>query len=394
MAKFDFENSTYNKLWDSAEGRQLLMQIVNDPDLVGIKPHYFPTAFTIDGTPVPTNEKGKASFTVSAKYPDHSEMMDMRAPLGEGRLGEEGQAAEYSGSIPDFIAPTWKEQAMERIYKERMFAKYGNDAALIQGLATDQIAPRIESGYQTLDNLAITVETSGKCFYNKGVGIHSPIYKTDMPSENFITAGAKTWSDPDCDLLTQMAKIEQHFKEEVWGVNFSTQWKLEEDFFKSVVLKNKQVIDTIKINWLADKGQLIDQTASVPASIVTPEAFNTYVVGRFPGISPVRVVKSRQINNGAIVNPWPDGVAVFCPAGFAGRILRTDILDEEVYSRFGNSACEFNFARTLDGLMLVMNSVLPNGNLKEWQLKVMMSAVPVLEDYLYRVIVNTKVADS
>lgn len=394
MPKFSFDNSVYNKLWDSNEGRTLLTQIVNDPDLVGIKPHYFPTAFTVDPNPVPTNEKGKASFTVEAKYPEHSEMMDMRAPLGEGRLGEEGEISQYSGSIPDFIAPTWKEQAMERLYKQRMFEKYGDDAAIIQGFATDQVAPRIESGYQTLDNLALTVETTGKCYYNEGVGIKSPIYTADIPDANRIPAGAKAWADPDCELLTQMAEIEQYFKEDKWGVTFGMQWKFDEDFFKNVILKNKQVIDTIKMNWLADNGQLIDQTSSVPNSIVTEDAFNRYVVGRFPGISPIRIVKSRQISNGKVINPWPDGVAVYCPAGFAGRILRTEILDEEVYSLFGNKACDFSFARSLDGLMLVMNSVLPNGSLTEWQMKVMMSAVPVIEDYLYRVIVNTKTAGS
>lgn len=393
MAKFDFSNTVYNKLSDSNEGRQLVSIILNDPDLIGIKPHYYPTAFSIDPNLVPTNEKGKASFTVEAKYPETATMMDMRAPLGDGRLGEEGQAQSYSGSIPDFIAPTWKETAMERAYKERMYEKYGDDAALIQGYAADVLAPRIESGYQTLDNLAITVETTGKCFYNQGVGIKSPIYRTEMPSENFITAGPKAWADPDCQLLDQMVEIERHFREDVWNVNFGFQWKFEKDFFKNVVLKNKQVIDTIKINWLADKGQLISETGSVPASIVTDEAFNTYVVGKFPGLSPIRVVKSRQMNNGVVVNPWPDGVAVLCPSGFAGKILRTDILDEEIYSRYGNNACQFSFSRTADGLMLVMNSVLPNGNLKEWQTKVMMSAVPALEDFLYRVIVNTKQAD-
>ena len=29
-----FANSTYNKIWDSNEGRQIVTQILNDPDLI------------------------------------------------------------------------------------------------------------------------------------------------------------------------------------------------------------------------------------------------------------------------------------------------------------------------------------------------------------------------
>jgi hypothetical protein len=144
---------------------------------------------------------------------------------------------------------------------------------------------------------------------------------------------------------------------------------------------------------LAANGQLINQTDEVPNSLVTEENFNRFVIGSYPGLSPIKLVKARYRDRGKVYNPWPEGLVTLSPAGFAGELLRTDVLDEELYTNFGNNACSFTFARTENGLFTVMNSVLPNGNLKEWQTKVYMSAVPVITDFLYRVIVDTTKAD-
>lgn len=390
--KFAFEDSTFAKMWDSSEGRTILTLVLNDPDLLYTKPHYFPTAFTIDANPIPTDVHGVASFTVNAEYPSHSTVMDMRAPLGEGKPLEEGQALSYSGSIKDFIAPTWKQTAMERMYQERLFAKYGNDAAILQGFATKELAPRIESGYQTLDYLALTAETTGKATYKIGRGIHGNIYKADIPAENFVKAGEKAWTDPDADIITSIMNIIEAAWLR-WGVEVPLQLKVTFDFFQNVIMKNKGIIDLIKQNWLTDQGQLVAGTDTVSNWVITEENFNKYVAAFVPNFPKITIVKSKQMVDGKLVDPFAEGVAVLSPVGYAGRILRTDILDEEVYSRYGNKASSFAFAQTADGLMTVMNSVIPNGNLLEYQLQVMMSAVPVITDFQYRIIINTQQAD-
>lgn len=393
MAKFDFENSTYNLLSDSIEGQNLLTYVLNDPDLLDVQIPYWPSAFSVSNSPIVTEGNGKASFTVQAKYPEHSFIADMRSPLGEGRTAEEGEAEEYSGSIADFIAPTWVEKATERMYKQKLFEKYGDDAALIKGYAQDVVKPRIESLNQAIDYMAVQAETTGMVRYDKGAGIKGRLYKADIPESNFLTSGGpKAWSDPDAPILDYMAKIEDS-KVQEWGVDFSRQWKMDRDFFKNVVLQNKQVQNQIKIGWLAANGQLISQTDVVPNSLVTEENFNRFVIGSYPGLSPIKLVKARYRDRGKVYNPWPEGLVTLSPAGFAGELLRTDVLDEELYTNFGNNACSFTFARTENGLFTVMNSVLPNGNLKEWQTKVYMSAVPVITDFLYRVIVDTTKAD-
>lgn len=392
MAKYDFTNSVYNQITtDPVEGRRLLDIVLKDPDLLNVKAPYWPTAFKLDSTPI-QKTAGKASFTVAAKYPTHAQMADMRAPLTDGRPGEEGQAVEYSGSIAEFIAPVYSQKAEERVYQEKMYSLYGNDAALIQGYAENVVAPRIESCHQTLDYLSVMAETTGKVFYDKGAGIKSTLYRADIPADQFLKAGAKVWTDPEAKILDYMALIEEDMVQK-WGADFARVWKFDYDFFKSVVLANKQVQDYIKLGWLVNSGQLISQLDSVPNSVVTEENFNKYVIGSYPGLSPIKLVKVRVRDNGKVFNPWPDGVVTLSPAGYAGTMLRSVIEDEEIFTRFGNDTCSFVFSRTENGLILVLNSVEPDGILKKYNTRCMVSATPALEDFLYRVIVDTKTAN-
>lgn len=391
--KFDFNDSTYNKMWDSVEGRQILSYAITEIAEQEIAPAYFPTAFTVSNNVIPTDASGKASFTVKASYPEHSTMMDLRAPLGEGRLGEEGQEASYSGAIPDFIAPTYKETAPERKYRRELYEQLGDDAPLLKGFATNILAPRIKAGYMALDYMALRAETTGKVVYDKGVGNRLAVYKADIPAANFHKAGKKAWTDPDCKLLTQMVQIEQEYVD-LWGVDFSRQWKVTKDMFKNVIMKNAEVIETLKANWLLDKGIATEAAKNVSDFVVTEANFNKYVAAAIPGLSPIRIVSAKQMDNGKVVDPWESGVAILCPAGFAGEILRTNILDVEMYNNeMTNNLVNVASSTTANGLMTVINYVLPNGMFKEWATKVVMSACPVITDFLYRVLVDTTTAE-
>lgn len=390
--KFSVENSAYTKLWDSAEGPTILTMVLNDPDLLYVRPHYYPTAFTM-GRYVPTDETGLASFTVKSEQPSHSTLMDMRAPLGEGKPLEEGETQEYSGAIKGFIAPTWTETATARWQKEKLMQKYGSDAAILKGFATNELAPRIESGYQTLDYLALRAETTFTCRYDRGRGIKSNIYAIPSDYRQYEDAGPKVWTATDADILTSVMNIQEKYWKK-WGVEIPMQLKVTRDFFDNVIMKNAGVINTLKTNWLTDQGQLVAGVSNVSNWVITEENFNRYVAATIPDFPKLTIVKSKQMENGVLVDPWENGIAILCPAGFAGEILRTDSQDEEIYRRFANNACQFAFSRTADDLMVVMNSVLPNGNLKEFHTKVYMDCVPVIKDFQYRVLIRTNVANS
>lgn len=389
--KFSVENTAYTKLWGSQEAPTILTMVINNFGFLWERPHYFNTAFT-DGEYVPTDESGAASFTVKAEMPSTNTVMDMRAPLGEGKGMEEGESAEYSGSIKGFIAPTWKQTATARHYQEKMMAKYGSDAAVLKGFATNELAPRITSGYNTLDYLALMAESTFKCKYDQGRGLKGNIYAVPEEYRQTQKAGPKVWTAADADILTTvMNKIEAAYK--LWGVEIPLQLKVTKELFQNVIMKNAGVISTLKQNWAVDNLRVIDGTSNVSNWVVTEENFNKYVAAAIPDFPKLTIVDSKMLINKQTVDPWADGAAVLCPVGYAGKILRTDSPDEEIYTKYGNNACSFAFSRTADNLMLVMNSLLPNGSLTERQTKVVMDAVPVLTDFQYRIIIDTKTAD-
>lgn len=398
MAKFDFNNTVYNRLWDSIDGRRLTNILINDPDLVFPDPQfeYWRTAFPISDEVIPTSVRGEASFTVEARYPSRSTLMDMRAPLGDTRTAQEGALEKYSGSIAQFSGVGFLENARERDDKRKRFEKYGDEAGILQGFAEQVLKPRIDAANQTLTNMAIQAETTGKVYWKYGVGAHTPVYNAGIPERNKVKGGERAWTDPECKLLDQMVEIERRFKEDVWGSSFAMQWKVDYDTFHNVILKNPQVVDTIKTYWLAEKGQLISeaQKDAVGSSVVTEQAFNTYVVPNFDGLSPIKVVSAKQWDNGTIVSPWPKGVAVLQPAGYSGETLHTDLLDEYILTEYGNNINSYVFASALGGLLTIQNSTVVNGNLKEWHQDYFMQAVPVIKDWIWRVLVSYNEADA
>lgn len=386
--KFDFQNSKYVKMFeDSMEGRQIISYILNDPEMIRSNFDAWRKWFTVDPNVTPTAADGTASFTVSARKPERSDVMDWRAPLGDSRLGEMGQSERYSGTIIDFITKGWKEQAMEREYKERIFNEFGSDAPLLLGYATDVLQPRIDSANQTLTHMAAMAMSEGHIIWRLGQGITGPVYKSPIPAENFSTAGEKAWTDPDCALLDQLVEIERKYREDVWGMeNISLVWDIPYDMWKNVFLKNKQVIEWTK--------QLMYQNGRpIYENMIVQESDVTQFIRSYEGLSPIRIVSEKQRDDERVVSGWKEGIAVLHPAGYSGLVMHTEILDEKMYTKYGNNIISRAFGRSLDGLVTVMNTTIPNGNMKEWHTDVMLSAVPVLDDFLYHVIVDTQTAD-
>lgn len=391
--KFDFSNSRYVRMFeDSLEGRQIINYLLNDPKLLRSNYTFWKTVFPADPSPIPTDKTGRAAVRVDARMPEHATMADWRAPLGNSRLGEEGAAQSYNAGIIDLIALGWQEQALEREYKEKIFNEFGSDAPILLGYATDVLQPRIDSINMSLSNMSAQALSSGAIIYKGGKGITGPVYKSPVPDENF-TNPTKVFSDPDCDILAELAEIERHYREDVWGQeNILLEWNIPYDMFHNVVLKNKAVIEYLKLNWLVDKGQLISETSSVPNSIVTEEAFNKYVAAQYPGLSPIRVISEKQLDGEISVKGWKDNIITLRPRGFAGKTFRTEVLDRILQEKYGNSIITKVFGTTLDGVITVAHTTGINGQYKYWATDVMASATPVLDVFLNLVIVDVSKA--
>lgn len=381
-----FANSTYNKIWDSNEGRQIVTQILNDPDLIRANHTFWTQKFRIDPQITPTNAEGEAIFKSTMRQLESGVLMDMRAPLGDSIPEDKKGLAYYSGVIPEFISKGTVEKATERAYKEDLFEQFG-DAALIAAYATDVLQSKLDSANQTLSHMGAQLLSTGKIIYNQGVGIQGNVLKAEIPTENFLNAGAAVWSDTSARLLDQIVKIVEDIRD-AKGLDLQFQLEIERSQFLSAFMNNEQVIEWVRYL------NVINNTP-LPERAVMTEALVTEALAKFEGLPKIVIVEEKQkdTENG-VVHGWASGKAVLRPLGYAGFIRRTTIKDVELFTKYGNNVNSYSFAPVLNGLAQVANSVIVNGNFKEWHTPhVIMAAVPSLDEFLYHYIIDTTTAD-
>lgn len=382
-----FENSNYNAFWkNSNEGRQVMTAVLENADLIKSNYTFVYEKFKIDPAITPTNAKGEAIFTSQMRELAEADLMDMRAPLGDTRVADKKGIAYYTGQIPEFAPAGFVEKATERWYKEENFAQFG-DASLIAQFATNEVQRMLDSANMTLSYLAARALSTGETIYDMGDGIQSAIYKSYIPAENFVTAGEKVWSDPSALILDQMSQIEQSFKDK-WGVDMNMQWEMTQEMFDAYFLKNEQVKEWVKYL------NVVNNTPLPENLTLTRQLVETAIPQHPYNISPIVIVNEKQkdVNKG-VVRGWKEGNAVLRPAGYAGYIRRASILDEQIYKRYGNNVNTYNFTPALNGLGVFMNSVVVNGNFKEWHTDLFVKAIPTLDEFLHHVIVDTTTAD-
>ena len=381
MAKF--ENSVYYKIWNSAEGKLITSTILADPNLLHANHTFWREKFRVDSNIIPTPPKGKASFTQTMRQTETGGVMDMRAPLGDSVPAERGNLAFYTGVIPDFITKGFVETAMEREYREELFDQF-DDRALIAAFANDFLQPALDSVNQTLSNMAAQIMSKGNIVWNYGDGAKTPILKADIPTENFLKAGAVVWSDTtNCKILDQIRKI-YHDVQEHLGISMPMQLEVTRNCWNNYFLKNAQVLEQIR--YQRSLGNVLMPQVFEANTEMAMEA-----IKNVDGLPTIVIVEEAQYDtaSGTTIHGWSDSVAVLRPMGYAGLIRRTNILDEKIYKKYGTNLIERNFTQALGGVATIMNSVINNGNLKEWHSDCMMSAVPALDEFLYHFIIDT-----
>lgn len=380
-----FEQSTYNKIWDSTEGSQIVTQILNSPDLINANHMFWTEKFRVDPNITPTNQEGEAVFISRMREIESGVLMDMRAPLGDSVPEDKKGIAYYSGVIPEFISKGTVEKATERDYKEKLFEQFG-DVALVAAYATDVLQSKIDSANQTLSNMSAQLLSTGKIIYKSGVGIQGNVLKAEVPAANFLKAGTKIWTDTTARLLDQIVEIVEDIKDKTGIAN----WQLEvtKDQFKNCFLKNAQVIEWVRYMNIINNQPL-------PERLVLSRDMAMSALASFEGLPPIVIIEEKQKDaDSTIVHGWKSGVAVLRPAGIAGYMRRTTIKDTELFTKYGNSVNSYSFTPALNGLATVRNSVIVNGNFKEWHTDVVLAGVPSLDQFLYHYIIDTTTANS
>ena len=380
-----FEQSTYNKIWDSTEGRQIVTQILNNPDLINANHMFWAEKFRVDPQITPTNAEGEAPFVSRMREIESGVLMDMRAPLGDSIPEDKKGIAYYSGIIPEFISKGTVEKATERDYTEKLFEQFG-DVALVAAYATDVLQSKIDSANQTLSNMSAQLLSTSKIIYKSGVGIQGNVLKAEVPAANFLKAGAKVWTDTTARLLDQIVEIVEDIKDKTGIAN----WQLEvtKDQFKNCFLKNAQVIEWVRYMNIINNQPL-------PERLVLSREMAMSALASFEGLPPIVIIEEKQKDaDSTIVHGWKSGVAVLRPTGIAGYMRRTTIKDTELFTKYGNSVNSYSFTPALNGLATVRNSVIVNGNFKEWHTDVVLAGVPSLDQFLYHYIIDTTTANS
>lgn len=380
-----FATSTYNKIWDSKEGQRIVTQILSNPDLIRSNHTFWQSKFKVDPQITPTNQEGEAVFISRMRELTSGVLMDMRAPLGDSIPEDKKGLEYYSGVIPEFISKGTVEKATERDYKEKLFEQFG-DAALVAAYASDVLQSKIDSANQTLSHMSAQLLSTGKIVYNQGVGIQGNVLKAAIPVKNFKNAGTSVWSDTDAKLLDQIRELYADVREEI-GLDMAMQLEITRKMWTDVFLKNKQVIEQVRyFNSL--------NNVLLPESLVLTDTLAMDAIKQFEGLPTIVIVEEKQndLENG-VVHGWKDGVAVLRPLGYAGLIRKTTIKDTELFGKYGNSVNSYSFASAMQGLATVANSVIVNGNFKEWHTHVILAGIPSLDEFLYHYIIDTTTAN-
>lgn len=388
-----FENSVYSKIWDSSEGRQIVTSILNDPNLIRANHTFWREKFLVDPMITPTNAEGEAVFTSRMRQLESGVLMDMRAPLGDSKPEDVKGMRAYQGTIQEFISKGTVEKATERYYKEKFFESLG-DAELVGRYAMDVLQPKIDSANQTLSYMSAYLLSHGNLAYMQGEGMQGNIYSAYIPAENFKNAGAKVWADTTASLFDTWRTLVDEANEQ-FGAKLNWILEVPRDMFDNVILKNEEVIKWIKDAYLVQSSQIAAGTNNLSGLVVNEENFFKYI-GQVQGIPTIVIVEEKQkdLHNG-VVSGWKEGVAVLRPAGYAGLIRRTTIADVELFrDAFTNPANVYSFTPAMEGLAVVRNSTIVNGNLKEWHTDLVLAATPSLDEFLYHFIIDTTKANA
>ena len=388
MQQIDFNNTRYAKLFSSKDNVNFLKAFLNQKDLLYTNYGWYLTQGHRASMPTPTDYDGVATFSVKSRKAEAAPLMHLRAPLGDAPEMDNEGIEFYSGTIPDFIGYKWTENARQREYKEQLFAQFGNDADLIAAWVRDVVQVGKNSAEATLSNLtAQIISTASMSWKGKGEGLQQFIGKIQsFPTENRKKAGAKAWTDPTCKIISQMRKIEDNYRDERGGTEIPLVWKMTRKMYRETFLENEEVKEWYK-KWCVahykaytDNMQILDEDFKNSLSDMT-------------GLSPFEIVVEKQRNKtvttDTFVNGWDDKYVVLCPAGETVEFKWTPIYDRTLQEKYGAKNIDVSWASIADGLVTVGNYALDNGSFREWQTKVMMSACPVLLDFMNHVIIDT-----
>lgn len=364
--------------------------------------------FTVEGNEYDidlSDLKKNPAWTVNQKTIRNVPMADAMSPLSEtAQLDNEGWEAK-TGSIYQYGKGLFETSMSKLELQARLQELNVTDQNLVTGFVRG-VADLVKSHNYRLSHMAAQVLSLGGAYTNAntmGFSGVKTIQTAYIPTANFKKAGTKVWTDPTCDIPSQMQKIEYDFKvANNIAENTPFVWNIPYDMVVNVLLKNSffvaEVNRFIRL-YAPDKVVIINSGGStLDTNVITWEQLVAYSRSSVSKISPIMVVKESQtvqnITTTTTVKGWNQGRAVLRPLGNAGVIVHAKTADVQLMqSGEINPAIQFSLAK-VQNFLYVINKVTPNGMLKSYHTDVIGRYAPVLNESTYHVVVDTTTADS
>lgn len=412
-------NKLYDRLFDTGEVG-FLQQLVDTID-IDENANFWTEHFEVEGSEYDidlADTKKNPAWTVRQRDIRVVPMADPMAPLSETRQLETEGFGEKTGSIYEFGKGLF-DTSMSKLELQAKLAQMSPEDRSLVTAAQRGIADLIKTHNLRLSNMAAMTLSYGGGYSTtvaqnvvpagqtptltsqggSGVTVVQPSY---IPRDNFKKAGTKIWSDPTCDIPSQMQKIEYDFKV-ANNLDESTpfEWDIPYDIVVNILLKNDFFIAEVNryIRLEApDKVVIISNSQSaLDTTTITWQQLVAYTRSSISKIAPIRVVREQQTVQGITtyytVRGWKPNTVVLRPLGRAGVVVHA-IPEWAKLLRSGevNSNIQWSMAKW-NNLIYIINKVVPNGMLKSYHTDALGRYATVLTESQYHVCVDIATAD-
>lgn len=412
-------NKLYDRLFDTGEVG-FLQQLVDTID-IDENANFWTEHFDVEGSEYDidlADTKKNPAWTVRQRDIRVVPMADPMAPLSETRQLETEGFGEKTGSIYGFGKGLF-DTSMSKLELQAKLAQMSPEDRSLVTAAQRGIADLIKTHNLRLSNMGAMTLSYGGAYSTtvaqnivpagqtptltsqggSGVTVVQPSY---IPRDNFKKAGTKIWSDPTCDIPSQMQKIEYDFKV-ANNLDESTpfEWDIPYDIVVNILLKNDFFIAEVNryIRLEApDKVVIISNSQSaLDTTTITWQQLVAYTRSSISKIAPIRVVREQQTVQGITtyytVRGWKPNTAVLRPLGKAGVVVHA-VPEWAKLLRSGevNSNIQWSMAKW-NNLIYIINKVVPNGMLKSYHTDALGRYATVLTESQYHVCVDIATAD-
>lgn len=423
LKNFWTPDETINKLYDrlfDAEGVGFLQQLVDTIE-INENENFWTEHFDVEGNEYDidiADTKKNPAWTVTQRDIRVVPMADPMAPLSEVRQLETEGYTERTGSIYGYGKGLFETSMSKLELQARLQQMSPGDRSLVTAMQRG-IADLIKShnlrlsnmaamtlsyggGYNTTTAQDIVVSPNTSSLTSQGFSGVFVSQQPYIPMENYKTAGTKVWSAADCDIPSQMQKIEYDFKV-AKNIDEGTpfEWDIPYDIIVNILLKNSYFIAEVNryIRLEApDKVIIVNNSASVvDSSVITWQQLVAYSQSSVSKISPIRVVREQQTVQGITtyytVRGWKPNTVVLRPLGKAGVVVHA-IPEWAKLMQSGeiNESVQWSMAKW-NNFLYIINKITPNGMLKSYHTDAIGRYATVLNESQYHVCVNIASAD-